>query len=192
MRAELIRLQKRLKITTVYVTHDQVEAMTMADRIGVLHKGRLMQCGIPIEIYKNPSNLFVAGFIGSPPMNFFDCYMADGNNGCLEASGFTLKLPIGVFKAIKNKTDVTEFILGIRPQDIVVSAKPKSPESIEAEIYAIEPLGSETLVDLKLGDNIVKVVTSEEYSGMIGEKAWITIDINKIYLFDKKTEKNIL
>jgi len=192
MRAELIRLQKQLEITTVYVTHDQVEAMTMADRIGVLHKGRLKQCGSPMEIYKHPDNLFVAEFIGSPPMNLFDCSRTEQIGGCLETSGFRLKLPKDLVKEIMNKTDATEFILGIRPQDISIHRKPQKPESIETEIYAIEPLGSETLVDLKLGENIIKVLAREEYAGRIGDKAWINIDTDKIYLFDKKTEENIL
>lgn len=192
MRAELIRLQKQLETTTVYVTHDQIEAMTMADRIGVLDQGRLKQVGTPMEIYRHPNNLFVAGFIGSPAMNFFDCSLMEKDGGCLQTSGFELKLPKDLFKVIKDKTGATEFILGVRPQQISIHRKPKMPESIETEVYAIEPLGSETLIDLKIGDKIIKVVTSEEYIGRIGDKAWINIDTNKIYLFDRKTEENIL
>jgi multiple sugar transport system ATP-binding protein len=191
MRAELIRLQKQLRTTTVYVTHDQVEAMTMADRVAILDKGKLQQCDPPIQIYKHPGNMFVGGFIGSPAMNFFDCSWNEKEE-YLDAASFKLKLPDNLARIVMDNASSAELSLGVRPQNLTVYEKRESPDHVKAEIYAVEPMGSETLVDLKVGDWIVRAVVSGEYMRRIGDEAWIKIDTKKIYLFDRKTEKNIL
>jgi multiple sugar transport system ATP-binding protein len=190
MRAELIRLQKQLATTTVYVTHDQVEAMTMADRVAILDGGRLQQCDPPVQTYKHPENLFVAGFIGSPAMNFFECSW--NQEGYLDAGHFKLKLPKDLIGIVNDRATSTEMVLGVRPQDLAISSKEETPEWLAAEIYAVEPLGNETVVDLKVGETVVRAVVAGEYMRRIGESVWMKIDLRKIYLFDRKANKNIL
>ena len=190
MRVELRKLQEELGVTTIYVTHDQAEAMTMADRIAVMHEGRLRQVGPPSELYDHPGELFVAGFIGSPSMNFMDCSF-DEEKGLLVSDVFALTIPKPLEKKIKEYTGSSELILGVRPQDITIHEK-QMRNSISAEVYATEPLGSETIVDLKLGDKIIKAVAPPTYKANSGDKVRITFDMEKIHIIDKKTEKTIL
>jgi len=192
MRVELKRLQKRLGITTIYVTHDQVEAMTMADRIAVLSNGRLQQVGRSEELYNKPRNLFVAGFIGSPPMNFVDCiFVEEGDEAYLEAEAFRLRLTDSIKKVLKENARSSELILGVRPEDIIISER-KAEGSFEAEIYAMEPLGRDVIVNLRMNDTILKMMTSSLFKGAVGEKIWVRISLDKIHIFDKKTESAIL
>lgn len=193
MRTELKRLQKELGVTTVYVTHDQVEAMTMADKIAIMNQGVLQQVGTASEVFYRPVNVFVAGFIGSPPMNFIDCTFKEENGSfCLDAGAFILPIASSVGRIIKEKITSTEVILGIRPEDISISKKPIERDYIEAEVYVTEPLGSELIVDLKVGGNVIKIKTLEEVELNIGDKVWIKFDEDKMHLFDKKTEKAII
>ncbi|MEM1515840.1 MAG: ABC transporter ATP-binding protein [Candidatus Bathyarchaeia archaeon] len=194
MRAELKRLQKELGVTTIYVTHDQVEAMSMADRIAIMNLGVLQQIGTAYEVYNYPSNFFVAGFIGSPPMNFIDCTIRENNNSVLIDSGeFTFMLPDEIGKLVKEKITSSEIILGIRPEDIVIEKKCSSAKGlIEGEIYVTEPMGNEIIVDVKVGDKILKVKSPVEIEVNIGDKVWLEFKPNKIHLFDKRTEKTII
>jgi len=192
MRTELIRLQKALETTLVYVTHDQVEAMTMADRIAIIDQGLMRQLGRPLDIYHKPANMFVGGFIGSPSMNFFDCSLKtkDGE-GLIETTMFSLGVGADIAGTVRDKATGSELVLGARPEDIKVHTG-KQPESVEAEVYAVEPLGNEIIVDLKIGDQIVKAVTDPTYSGKIGDSAWVTINKQRMHIFDKKTEQCLL
>jgi len=187
MRAELIRLHKRLRTTFVYVTHDQVEAMTMADRIGVLNNGRLMQLGSPLEIFRKPENRFVAEFIGMPPMNFFECTLSQ--DGCLNTCLGNLKMPLD---APMDKVKSRGLVAGIRPQNVSVSKRQIEDAIAESEVYAVEPLGTETIVDLKVGDDVFKAVAPGDFSSQIGDRVWVSVDISKVHLFDKETEKCIV
>jgi len=192
MRAELKNLQKKIGITTVYVTHDQVEAMTMSDRIALMSKGVLQQLGTTHEVYSRPSSTFVAGFLGTPPMNFLSCSFIEENGG-----GY---LDVGSFRydaselkdAIKSGASSSELILGVRPEDTSLSREKNLQSSIEAKVYVTEPLGSEVIVDLRVGDNIVKVKAPPEFTMNIGEKVWIGFNRDRIHLFDRKTEKAIV
>lgn len=195
MRAELKALQKRLGITTIYVTHDQVEAMTMADRISILNGGILQQTGTSTEIYHYPSNTFVGGFIGSPPMNFLDCYLIKEKNKLLiKSSNCSIDISYLMHDEINGDKKIAEeetnLILGFRPEDATVEKKRPSGPSIEAKIYVLEPLGSQILVSLLVDDFVVKSVEnpSREYelSQLVGQKVWLKIDMKKIHLFDKK------
>ena len=193
MRTELKRLQKDLEATTVYVTHDQVEAMTMSDEIAIMNLGMLQQLGDAHEIFNHPANLFVAGFIGSPPTNFMDCTFTEKNGSCyLDAGTFILPIPDDISKIIKEKATSSELTLGVRPEDISLGRKRTPEKLVEAEVYVTEPLGSEVIVDLKVGDNLVKVKTTPDFSMSIGERVWIGFNKEKIHLFDKKTEKAII
>ena len=189
MRAELIRLQKDLKITTIYVTHDQVEAMTMSDRLAVMNAGRVLQIGSPIDIFNKPANIFVAGFIGTPPMNFFDCsYAIKEGEAYLQSDFLSLKI-----EKLPSEIEAgRELILGVRPQNITVSKRKRTQEDFKAEVYAIEPLGTETVIDFKIGDEIYKSVMGPKVNFSIGECVWISIDKNYIHLYDKKSDTLIL
>ncbi|RLE64762.1 MAG: sugar ABC transporter ATP-binding protein [Thermoprotei archaeon] len=192
MRAEIKRLQKQLGITTIYVTHDQIEAMTMADRVAVLNKGELQQYSSADELYNKPRNLFVAGFIGSPPMNFIDCTLVEKEgNYYLDAGSFMVKLPIDLGKLVAEKATGPELVLGVRPEDLKISLKP-TENSIESNVYVLEPLGKDTIVNVKLGDTLVKILAPPYIRLSIGDRIWIVYDLNKIHIFDKKTEKAIL
>lgn len=192
MRTELIRLQKSLGTTAVYVTHDQVEAMTMADRVAIIDLGKVQQVGSPLETYLKPLSIFVGGFIGTPPMNFFDCSlkMNDGE-GRLETAMFSLPIGADVVRTLKERATGSELALGVRPEDISVYRE-RPFESIEVEVYALEPLGKEIVVDLKLGDEIVKAVTDPTFPGRMGDKVWMTINKERMHVFDRKTEKCVL
>ena len=193
MRAELKRLQKELGVTTVYVTHYQVEAMTMADKIAIMDRGVLQQLGDADEIFNHPSNLFVAGFIGSPPMNFVDCTITEKDGlYFLDAGIFTIPISDDVSKIIKEKATSSELILGVRPEDAYIEKKRTPSNLIEAEVYVTEPLGSEVIIDLKVGNNLIKARTTPDFVISMGEKVWIGFNEEKIHLFDKKTEKAII
>ena len=188
MRAELKRLQRQLGITTIYVTHDQVEAMTMAGRIAVMNQGKLMQVGSADELYNRPENLFVAGFIGSPPMNFIDCSANLNKYGkvLLDTGVFKLELPNDIGNVLREKASA-EVVLGIRPEDIAIQGK-RSPESINAEIYVVEPLGRETLINLSIGNIRIRAL-AQALKADVKEKVWINFDLKKIHTFDKRTGK---
>ncbi len=187
MRAELKKLQKELGVTTIYVTHDQVEAMTMGDKIAILNEGVLQQTGTPDGIYFHPSNVFVAGFIGSPPTNFFDCNLMEGDPCTLDAGEFRYPLPDHVAKAAKKCTS-NVCILGVRPQDVLVYKDAKRKKGlIKAVLDVTEPLGDVMILDLKVGDYLVKAVVSPDFKAELGDELWIAFPANKIHIFDKKT-----
>ena len=185
MRAELKRLQRNLGVTTIYVTHDQVEALTMSDRIAVMNEGKLQQADGPEELYSRPANTWVAGFIGSPPMNFLDCTLAlEGERAYLDASEFKIEIDRGLATAVGEKSSLNEFILGARPEDLTVV---KGKGEIPGEIYVIEPIGESTIVDLKIGKELVKARAPAGFKGEIGEKVGLTIKKDKAHIFEKKT-----
>lgn len=189
MRAELKKLQKELRVTTIYVTHDQVEAMTMADRVAILNEGILQQLGSPDNVYAKPSNIFVAGFIGSPPTNFFDCTLTE--EGILDAGEFKYPLPKDLVETIAKTVTSNKIILGIRPQHIEVYRRKKTEDNlIKAHLYTTEPLGETLILDLKVGDTLVKAMVDPEFR--VAEELWIEFPTEKIYLFDKKTGKSLL
>jgi multiple sugar transport system ATP-binding protein len=192
MRAELIRLQKDLGITTIYVTHDQVEAMTMGDRVAIMNLGKIMQVGSPMEVFKKPANIFVAGFVGSPPMNFFECSLRTNGKNLLDCGYFTLSVDEEMAKIIKQKSSSSELILGVRPNDIKVTVDRISDDSFQSEVFAVERLGTESVINFKLGDAIYKSIMQGVVYYRFGEKVWVTVDKNAIHIFDKKSEKAIL
>ncbi|MEE9586316.1 MAG: ABC transporter ATP-binding protein [Nitrososphaerales archaeon] len=187
MRVEIKTLQRRLGVTTIYVTHDQAEAMTMSDRIALLENGVLQQVGTPGEVYDKPANTFVASFLGSPSINLLDCsYLEKGGKALLDAGVF--KQDVTDLKdIIEEKKSGSELVLGVRPEDIDVGRK-KSAGAIEAEVYLTEPLGSEIILILKLGGNIVSAKVEAGTEVKIGEKVWITFDKKKIHIFNKPGE----
>lgn len=189
MRAELKRLQRRLGITTIFVTHDQVEAMTMSDKIALLQLGELQQYSSSDELYNRPVNLFVAGFIGSPPMNFIDVFpeQAEGKF-LLKNVDITIEVPSKIGKLIQSRSQNNEIVLGIRPEDIKIDHK----NGEEAEVYVVEHMGMQVLVTVKLGNLQIKVLATPPFTKEMGEKVKLHFNADKIHLFDKNTEKSLL
>lgn len=190
MRAELKKLQQHLGVTTIYVTHDQVEAMTMGDEIAILKAGVLQQFDAPNKVYSHPSNVFVAGFVGSPPTNFFDCTLVEEN--ILDAGEFRYVLPKDMVEMAKAAAS-SEIILGIRPQDVLVYKKTeKKKDLVRGELYTTEPLGERMILDLQVGDYLVKAVVRPDFEAEKLKKVWIEFPQDKIYLFDKKTGNSLI
>ena len=177
MRAELKKLQKDIGITTIYVTHDQVEAMTMGDKIAIMNKGKLQQTDTSYNVYHRPANQFVAGFIGSPPANFFDCTL-NRETAILDAGAFRYALTDELVRATEEATS-DEIVLGIRPQNIVVFRKERKDTVTSASLYISEPLGDFLILDLKVGETLFKAE--------VGDKFWVKFPADKLHLFDKKT-----
>ncbi len=154
MRAELKHLQHELQVTTIYVTHDQIEAMTLAHRVAVMNKGVIEQLGTPKEIYNNPRTLFVAGFIGSPPMNLID---GEVTNGVFTGGGLRVE---GLGRA-----NVPRAVLGVRPEDVhVVDAKDPGANLV-APIYSAELTGESTLVSVRAGDRLMTMRADKNFAG---------------------------
>ncbi len=178
MRSEIKRLQKILKITTVYVTHDQIEAMTMADRVAIMNKGEIVQLGTPQEIYDKPQDIFVAGFIGSPPMNLIS---GEIQNQFFLAEGVKVKIS----KKIKNQ----KAYLGIRPEDLVVTSKSKA--QFNGKIYNLEKLGNQTLVAMKLKDTVIHSSASKDFKQEMNSQIFFQGKESAFLLFDYNTKKRI-
>ncbi|MCD6443136.1 MAG: ABC transporter ATP-binding protein, partial [Thermotogae bacterium] len=196
MRAEIKKLQSDLGITSVYVTHDQAEAMTMASRIAVFSMGKLVQYGTSDEIYNEPKNMFVAAFIGNPPMNFMENFKVQSKDGELFATrgDIMVKLPP---KAKEVKFEKTEgLVLGFRPEHCKI-AKKEVENSIPANVYVLEPLGRDLIVNLKVkgvgGESeLIKIFAEPGMNFEIEEKVYIIPDPEKLHLFDPETEETIL
>ncbi len=187
MRLEIKALQRRLGITSIYVTHDQVEAMTMADKIVILSAGKVEQVGTPQEIYHKPANLFVATFMGSPAMNILDAKL--NNNKLVFDDGQIITTEFSLTDAQENK----ELKVGIRPECINLS-KEKPADStpfVEVSIDIVEDLGAQRVVHASIGSHSVLVVT-ELKNIMTGEKRYATFPIDNLYLFDAETGNNIV
>jgi multiple sugar transport system ATP-binding protein len=184
MRAELKKLQKDVGITTIYVTHDQVEAMTMGDRVAILNEGVLQQFDHASMIYSHPVNVFVAGFIGTPPTNFFDCNLTKEDPFTFDVGEFKYPVPDNLKE--KAMAWPSSLILGIRPQDVLIHKKPDE-HLIKAQLEIDEPLGDRQVFDLKVGDHLVKALVDPDFEAKIGEKLWLEFPSSKIYAFDKKT-----
>jgi len=192
MRVELKKLHQRLQATAIYVTHDQVEAMTLGDRVVVMKDGLIQQVGDPLEVYAAPANKFVAGFIGSPAMNFFDCAVTGaGGDLALEAPGLRISVPKARARSLAGHVN-KQVTVGIRPEDIKeVSEGGPSGACFEAVVEVKEPLGSEVLLDMKVGPNPVVARVQPSTTIRVGETVRLSVDPVKIHLFDPHTERAI-
>lgn len=189
MRLELKHLQKEQGLTLVYVTHDQVEAMSMADRIAVLDHGVLQQCDIPDVIYNLPANRFVATVIGSPPTNFIFARTSRSNGDLIITHpAFTLRAVGGghplVSVLAEHGTLASQTLVGVRPEDIKVFSSNPGPDALPAQVSVTEPLGSETIVDLLVGSDIVKAVVPPAQQLAESESVWVRFDPDRIHIFD--------
>jgi multiple sugar transport system ATP-binding protein len=179
MRTEIKELHLRLKTTSVYVTHDQIEAMTMADKIVVMNSGNVEQIGSPLELYDNPANLFVAGFIGSPAMNFLQCEARNGAGEVTLADGSRIAAPSG------NGASGA-LTLGVRPEHFAIAA-----DGVPADVVVVEPTGADTQVYCKVAGSDVTVVSRERHVFKPGERIHLRPQAGKTYLFDTASGKRL-
>jgi multiple sugar transport system ATP-binding protein len=181
MRAELKKLHGDLQQTFIYVTHDQAEAMTMSDRIAVMNEGRIQQCASPLEIYNAPANQFVAGFMGSPPMNLVDGTLRR-ENGTLyfDAADLHQPLPPHLATAAGDAGDAVTF--GIRPEDVVLSPQ-ATPGAHLAEVFIEEPMGAEVLVTLNLAGALLKARADAEFHAEPRQRLFVSFVERKMHLF---------
>lgn len=178
MRTELQRIQDELGVTTVYVTHDQTEAMTMGDRIAILDDGRLQQVATPLECYHRPKNQFVASFIGEPSMNFFDMRLEGGR---LLGEDFDYSLS----SRIAETLDTEELVLGIRPEDIELVDGAEGDHDYAAEVLVVEPMGNENSVHLQIGETRFIATVGGMRQIREGETATVRLPEEAIHLFDR-------
>jgi multiple sugar transport system ATP-binding protein len=172
MRVQIKHMQRQLKVTTVYVTHDQIEAMTLADRIVIMNKGAIQQVGTPDQIYSDPANTFVAGFIGSPPMNLIE---GTAQNGRFTAPGVSVACPANV------QGKVT---LGVRPEDCSVGG-----DSVQGMVYGVEPTGDVTYLTVLAGTKKIEVKAARDYRSDIDVAIGITFDPAHLYFFDETGQR---
>jgi multiple sugar transport system ATP-binding protein len=191
-RVELKKLHERLDTTVVYVTHDQVEAMTMGDRLVVMKDGLIHQVGSPLELYDAPANKFVAGFIGSPAMNFFEAELAgSGDSLSLQTGSFKIALPFEKAKLIKGYRE-KKVIVGIRPEDLLVARDHMPGKTIPATVEVVEPIGSETYVNVSAAE--LPLIASVGRTTLVKPHQNIILKptIDCLHLFDIRDEKAIL
>ncbi len=189
-RAEILKLHQRVETTTIYVTHDQVEAMTMGDRIAVMSKGLLQQAGTPEELYTSPRNLFVAGFIGSPAMNLVPVEPTTSNGGgLLRHNGFVVRLPERFIEAARREAG-REMVVGLRPEHLKVAdgTPPDGSATMPAVVDVVEYLGDEQLVHLHAGEVELVAKLAVEPRLQMGQDVTLTVPLEKLYLFDRETE----
>ncbi|GAB6101625.1 ABC transporter ATP-binding protein [Thermococcus atlanticus] len=195
MRAELKKLQRQLGVTTIYVTHDQVEAMTMGDRVAIINYGELQQVGTPDEVYNTPANIFVGGFIGSPPMNFIDAALTE--DGWVDFGEFKLKLLPDQVEALGELGYLgKDVVFGIRPEDIydAMFAQVKVPgeNMVRAKVEIVENLGSERIVHLRIGGITLLGSFHSDSRVSEGSEVDIVFDMKKVHIFDKGTGRAVL
>ena len=185
MRAEITKLQQRLSTTCVYVTHDQVEAMTMGHRIAVMNSGRIQQVGTPLEVYDEPANVFVAQFIGTPPMNFIN---ATVNDGRLEAATFAIPVPARLRGTLQNGRKV---LVGVRPENILASGGRGETATVTGTVDIVEPIGHEAIVHSSLGSDILVATFDSHNMPRVGQKLDLVIEIDSMHIFDATTEARL-
>ena len=179
-RAFLKHLQREVGVTSIYVTHDQAEAMALADRIVVMQSGEIMQVGSPVEIYRRPANTFVASFIGNPPMNLLQCTVDTGQRTVRFADGSaSIRLPESVSLNIKSQDQIT---LGIRPEYIRIGSTP-SDTAIPGTLYVVQNLGGEILVVVRFGEQLLSIRIFEEETPDLPEQVWLDLDFDHVFFY---------
>ena len=191
MRAEISGLHNKLKATMVYVTHDQIEAMTMADKIVVMKDGIIKQIGTPLNLYNDPDNLFVAGFIGSPPMNFMPVTIVKKGSKLIADEGeFKIEIPAANQKMLEGM-EGKQLIMGVRPEDLEVNPKGSKEDSISATVQVVEQLGEEIQLHLTTDQSSIIAKVQPTLSFAVDENVFFTANPDKVYFFNKETEERI-
>jgi ABC-type sugar transport system ATPase subunit len=189
LRIEFKKLQKESGQSVIYVTHDQVEAMSLSDRIAVLHQGRFQQIGTPDDIYHRPANRFVARFIGTPPMNLMEAELiSQADDPVLVASGFRLAVPalrgLACYDSLPRR-----LALGVRPEEVRVGPSESAKTPLAGEVFWIERLGSKSVLDARLGDATIKAVVGPDHAVSREGPAWFGFDPKPHYLLDLQSEE---
>jgi multiple sugar transport system ATP-binding protein len=193
MRAEISKIHQQLQTTFIYVTHDQMEAMTMATRIAVINKGRLQQLDTPQNLYNRPANLFVAGFIGSPAMNFFSATIRSDGGLAADAGEFRVPIPAERSKNLEPYVG-KQVVMGIRPEDIhdIQFVPPNIPAAkLNAQVDVTELMGNEILLYLVAGKNTFVARVDPRSELRVGNRADVALNMEKLHVFDAATEKAI-
>ena len=186
MRAELKRLLQEIEATTLYVTHDQVEALSLGDRIAVMRSGQILQYDTPLNVYDKPANLFIGGFIGNPPMNFLDGEVRTEDGQVVVHTGGGDIYPPSDVGAMLSRLKEPSVLVGIRAENIETLPAP-TKGALQAEVLVVEPLGSHNLITMQLGPEQVKVNTSADFKAQPGQALWLRLNIDKICWIEKAT-----
>ena len=187
MRGEIKHLQKNLGITSIYVTHDQIEALTMADRIAVMNQGHLEAFDTPEDLYERPRTLFIAGFVGNPPMNFVDVEVTQTGD-TYTATNHSFSLGVPAERARKASQVSGKVIFGIRPEDVAIA----SESDVKGEVFLVEPLGRDDMLDVRIGDTQLVVLADPKSKIRAGDTVALNINTDKVQFFDPSTEKSLI
>ncbi len=192
MRAELKRLLRDIRATTIYVTHDQVEALSMGDRIAVMREGRILQYGSPLEVYDYPASVFVGGFIGNPPMNFLHATLVqEDHTFWARTPGGRLPVPEPVARTLQDRRR-ERVIVGIRAENMAPQmGSPTQDPTLQGTVLVVEPLGSHNLITLQMGDALVKITTPADFRPQPGQGLQVQVRPEKLRWFDPETEEAI-
>ncbi len=191
MRAELKRLLNEIKATTIYVTHDQIEALSMGDRIAVMNQGRILQFDTPTTVYDMPADRFVAGFIGTPPMNFLEGQVRYENGTVNVYIGdFAIK-PIPELHDTLRQYDGKRIVVGIRAENMEALSEP-AEDALEVTVLVVEPLGSQNLLTIQIDDDIIKVSTHPDFPAAMNKRIWIRFPGDKIRWIDRDTGRTLI
>jgi ABC-type sugar transport system ATPase subunit len=193
MRTELIRIHREVETTMVFVTHDQEEAMAIADRIAVMNTGQIAQLGPPLDLYQAPRNKWVARFIGAHPINLFDASLVpDGDRAyLLPGNGWPVTVPANVLASIRPQLQGNEITVGIRPEYLHVEEGTLSPGQIAGEVYTRQILGTDILYEIKVGNEILRAVTPTSRLFNTGSAVRVGLDWNNVFVFDRKSEVSL-
>jgi multiple sugar transport system ATP-binding protein len=192
MRVEIKKLHDRLGTTAIYVTHDQVEAMTLGDRVVVMKDGFVQQVGEPLELYNTPANRFVAGFIGSPAMNFAPVKVSEANGALWAASeGMRIKVPAEIAARLARYAG-QECVLGVRPEDLRIANSADPPDlNIDAEVEVVEQLGPEILLDTKVGHTTMVAAVEPTVRAKVRDRLRLAVNPERLHFFDSASEAAI-
>jgi len=191
MQMEVKEMQRRLGITFIFVTHDQEEALTMSDRIAVMNKGRILQCDSPTRVYDMPSDRFVAGFIGTPPMNFLEGQVRRENGGIRAYIGDFGLTPIPQMNDILARYEGKSVVVGIRAENMEALSKP-SEDALKVKVLVVEPLGSQNLLTIQIESDIIKVSTHPDFRAAMNQDIWVRFPADKIRWIDRETGKALV
>jgi ABC-type sugar transport system ATPase subunit len=187
VRTEIQRLQRQLGATTIMVTHDQLDALAVSDRIAVLHKGVLQQCGAPDELYRNPANVFVASFIGQLRMNLLPCRYRDDGPPALQGEGFSLPAPVGAIDALRSSHDL---VVGFRPEMVEV-LRHAAPGAPPARVETVQFQGERLICLMRLGDEHIHVSLDGRVHLDAGAEVWLAVAPSQLHVFDRESGERL-